>query len=68
MNKPNKSVASKLLAHLEKGKSITTLEALLKWGCIRIPNRVCDLRKQGYPIISEPIRLNGKNLVRYWLA
>ena len=68
MNKPNKSVASKLLAHLEKGRSVTTLEALKLWGCIRIPNRVCDLRKEGHNIISEPVRINGKNLVRYWLA
>ena len=65
MTKPNKTIAEKLLALLERGHSITSAQAMDKWGTMRIAARVRDLRKEGHGIISIPVRLNGKNLVRY---
>lgn len=65
MNKPNKSVSERLLAHLSKGRTITTIQALEKWGCLRIPNRVCELRKEGHHIESISMRANGKNFTKY---
>ena len=68
MNKPNKSVTDKLAALLLRGRSITTLQALEKWGCLRIPNRVCDLRKEGWRIDSIRRRINGKTVTAFKLA
>lgn len=67
MTKPNKTIAEKLLALLERGRSVTSAEAMNRWGTMRIAARVRDLRKEGHDIKSIPVRLNGKNLVRYRL-
>ncbi len=49
----------KILAHLEKYGSITPLEAMAEYGCMRLASRISDLKRQGYPIIAE--RGKGKN-------
>lgn len=42
-----------ILNHLQKCGSITPLEALQMYGCFRLGARVCDLRKEGYPILTR---------------
>lgn len=39
-----------ILMHLQKGYSITPLEALTKYGCFRLSARIHGLRKKGYAI------------------
>ena len=39
--------------------SITSLEAIADLGITRVGARICELRKEGYPIISIPE--TGKN-------
>ncbi len=34
--------------------SITPLEAIRDLGCYRLASRVSELRKMGYPVITEP--------------
>jgi hypothetical protein len=48
----------KILAHLKKYGSITPLEAM-EYGCMRLASRISDLKRRGYPILSE--RGKGKN-------
>lgn len=43
---------SKVLAHLKKHKTITPLEALSKYGCMRLAARIQELR-QSHSIITE---------------
>ena len=43
----------KVLKHLEDYGSITPLEAMNDYGIMRLGARICDLRKKGYPIVSE---------------
>lgn len=43
----------KILIHLEKYGSITALEALNEYGCMRLASRISDLREKGYNIITE---------------
>lgn len=45
--------------HLEKGYSITPIEALEQYGCFRLGARIYDLKKDGFSIRTD-IRQNGK--------
>ena len=40
--------------------SINPLQALHDLGCFRLASRISDLRKQGYPIISERVNYNTR--------
>lgn len=56
-----------LLAALQRGESITTLEAMQRFGCCRLSERVRELEQQGYAIDHAPVHENGKRYVRYSL-
>ena len=43
----------RILEYIEQFGSITQLEALRDLGCMRLASRISDLRKQGFPIVSE---------------
>jgi len=62
------SVSHKLEAWLLKGKTITALQALNKWGCMRLSARINDLRNNGFPILTDSVKQNGKIFARYRLA
>ena len=63
------SIACKILRHLQSGKSLTSLEALNRFGTMRLPARVHELNKQlapfGQEITSEIINKGGKKFARY---
>lgn len=45
-----------ILRHLQKGKSITAIEALKKFDCFRLASRIHDLRKNNeHNIISKRV-------------
>lgn len=54
-----------ILKHLQKGRSVTPLEALEKWGCFRLSGRIIELRKAGHNIVTEVEEKNGKRYARY---
>jgi len=62
------SISHKLEAWLLKGKTITALQALNKWGCMRLSARINELRNAGFPILTDSIKQNGKIFARYRLA
>jgi hypothetical protein len=62
-----KSQAKLILRYLARGRTLTALQALPLFGCMRLGARIRDLRKAGYPITTEPIRIEGKRLARYRL-
>ena len=45
--------------YLEKGKSLTPLDALYQFGCWALSSRISDLRKQGVNIKSELIEITS---------
>ena len=49
----------KVLRHMEKYGSITSLEAMQEYGIMRLASRVSDLKKAGIPIRVETA--SGKN-------
>ena len=56
---------TQILNYLEKGKKLTPLAALNKFGCYRLSARILDLRQRGHNIITENISKNGKTFAQY---
>ena len=60
----NKQIAD----YLNKGKKLTTLDALNKFGCFRLASRINDLRNEGMHIVTKTIKLeNKKQIAQYSL-
>lgn len=59
---------NQILNHLKQGNSITPLEALAKFGSLRLGARIKDLRDKGYNITTETTHENGKHFARYRLV
>lgn len=62
-----KSQNKQVLAMLQRGRKITPLEALEKFGCFRLSARIGQLRDMGYHIITTIVRKNGKRFAQYSL-
>lgn len=55
-----------VLGALKAGESLTTLDALSRFGVMALSQRITDLRREGHPIKSETVKLpNGKRVARY---
>ena len=64
-----KSQCDMIIAWLQKGYSITQLDALNMFGCFRLASRVHDLRERGYNIIACRITTpTGKRVCEYVLG
>ncbi len=62
-----KSQNLEILSWLKKGRSITALEALRLFGCMRLAARIHDLKESGNKILATPIKRKGKWIKRYSL-
>lgn len=59
----------KILGYLKTGEAITALDALNKFGCLRLASRILELKDIGYIIKSATITLlNGKRVSSYWMS
>ena len=56
-----------ILDWLSEGNTITELQALNMFGCLRLASRINDLKNDGFPIAKEMIKVNGKRVAQYWL-
>ena len=60
---------ARLLAHLKSGRTITPLEALRKYGTLRLGARIWDLKRDGHDIRSRLVDIGqGKRVARYLLV
>jgi len=60
----NKQIAD----YLNKGKKLTPIDALNKFGCFRLAARIADLRNEGMNIVTNTIKLeNKKQIAQYWV-
>ena len=60
---------AQILAHFQKGKTLTFLEAIDEFGTTSLHRRLSDLKERGHSIESEWIRTDsGKRVKRYRLA
>ena len=64
----NKTQTEKILAYLSKGKGITPIDALNKFGCFRLAARISDLRRDGHTIFTDTVTQNGKSFASYKLS
>jgi hypothetical protein len=54
-------------AHLETGKVITAIDALLNYNCFRLSARIKDLKDLGYPVDKTMIQVeSGKYIAQYF--
>ncbi|MGI9138569.1 MAG: helix-turn-helix domain-containing protein [Sediminibacterium sp.] len=49
--------------YLNKGKKLTPLQALEKFGCFRLAARIADLRNNGMNITTKTIKLENNKIV-----
>lgn len=62
------SQVSKILDHMLRGHRITGIDALNLYGCFRLPARIADIVKRGFPVQSEFIITDtGKRVKAYWI-
>lgn len=65
----NATQCKRILAYLKEGKTITSLEALRFFGCMRLASRIHDLRERGENIVVDRVKTaNGKTVAQYHLA
>jgi hypothetical protein len=51
----------KILEHLQTYGSISPLEAMSEYGCMRLASRISDLKRQGYPILAGRGQSKNRN-------
>lgn len=56
-----------ILEHLQKGRSITPLDALKEFNCLRLSDRIFRLRRKGYPIATNMVENGNKRYASYKL-
>ena len=57
----------RILEYLKSGKKLTPLEALNKFGCLRLSARIFNLKEHGHAIITENVTRKGKTFAEYSL-
>ena len=61
-----KSQNAKILEYLNNGNTLTALEALKMFGCMRLASRIIDLRESVVSINKKKVGLaNGKYVTQY---
>lgn len=67
--KESRTQCNMIADYLQKGYSITSLEALRLFGCMRLASRIHDLRERGLNINACKIKTEtGKYVTEYVLA
>jgi hypothetical protein len=57
-----------LLAALKRGERLTPLSALERYKCFSLSQRLGELRRAGWPVRSQMVKLpSGKSVAEYWL-
>jgi hypothetical protein len=61
------SQTQQVLDWLDSGMSLTPLEALQRFGTLRLAALIHTLRDEGHQIVTERVELpNGKRVARYY--
>ena len=56
-----------ILNHLKRGKSITPIQALNRFGCLRLSARIWEIKESGVEVKSKLESKNGKTYAKYFL-
>lgn len=63
-----KSQRESIAKHLQSGRAITALEALRKFGSLRLGARIYELKREGMPIQKLMVRRGEKVVASYFYA
>lgn len=65
-----KSQTTSILNYMQHGHSLTQLDALKMFGCMRLGARIYDLKQSGYAVVSTMIddKKTGKRYASYSLV
>lgn len=63
----NDSKKLRIQRFLATGAAITPLSALRRFGCLSLSQRVGQLKREGWPIQSKTIKVNGSRVSKYWI-
>lgn len=58
---------ARIIDFLASGKTLTPLEALRRFGCMRLPARIYELKRARHRIDSDRVKRNGKWVAAYRL-
>ena len=60
------SQSNDIISHLQSVGPLTSLQALVLFGCFRLAARINELQREGYPVESKMIHLpSGKRVAQY---
>lgn len=60
------SQREKILKWLLSGKTLTSLQAILRFGCLRLPARIYEIRDMGHNVDSKMVEKGfGKKVAEY---
>lgn len=63
-----KSQREAIAKHLLRGRAITAIEALNKFGCFRLSGRIYELKREGMKIEKLMVRRGEKTFASYYHA
>lgn len=64
-----RSQSDRIATALWSGERITALDALQRFGCLRLPSRIWDLRERGIPVKSRTISVGDhKHVSQYYIS
>jgi hypothetical protein len=58
---------SRILAALNRGNTLTALDAVFQFGTTRLGARIYDLRRKGYKIATHIMGKGSKHWAVYWM-
>lgn len=61
MDKHRENQCEMILRYMDEHGSITSLEAIKNFGCLRLASRITDLRKKGYMIVKNTCRMENED-------
>jgi len=61
------SQESQILAYLKQGGALTPLDALSRFGTMRLAARVFDIKAKGYDIVSTQVKRGEAEVAMYTL-
>lgn len=67
-NKITNSQGNQILKHLGDGNTLTQIEALNMFRCMRLASRIYDLRDQGWQIITTTIGSGRSKYAQYSMS
>lgn len=70
VNHSTKSQCAQILKWLKRGRRLNGLEALSYFGCLRLPSRINDLKREGYVIkrSMERTLVTNKHIAVYYMG